>query len=72
MGWMFYRNPVDDVEAEIKKLCTYDSDEVSQVPIYITHHGSTWYAAVKTTFKNKESKQHLKTRCAITKDMNVT
>ena len=53
MGWMFYRNPVDDVEAEIKKLCTYDSDEVSQVPIYITHHGSTWYAAVKTTFKNK-------------------
>ena len=53
MGWIFYYNRVDDVEAEIVKLCTYDSDEVSQVPIYITHHGSTWYAAVKTTFKNK-------------------
>ena len=53
MGWIFYNHPVDDVKAEIKNLCTYDSDEVSQVPIYITHHGSTWYAAVKTTFKNK-------------------
>ena len=27
MGWMFYHNPVDDVEAEIKRLSTYDSDE---------------------------------------------
>ncbi len=53
MGWLFYCHRVDDVEAEIKKLCTFDSGKVSQAPIYITHHGSTWYAAVKTTFKNK-------------------
>ena len=53
MGWLFYHNRVDDVEAEIKKLCTYDSDEVSQFPVYITHHGSNWYAAIKTTFKKK-------------------
>lgn len=53
MGWMFYHNPVDDVEAEIKRMCTSDSDEMSQFPLYITHHGSTWYVAIKATFKNK-------------------
>ena len=29
MGWMFYHNPVDDVEAEIKRMCISDSDEMS-------------------------------------------
>ena len=29
MGWMYYHNPVDDVEAEIKQMCTSDSDEMS-------------------------------------------
>ena len=53
MGWMFYHNPVDDVEAEIKRMCTSDSNEMSQFPVYITHHGSTWYVAIKATFKNK-------------------
>ena len=53
MGWMFYHNPVDDVEAEIKRMCTSDSNEMSQFPVYITHHGSTWYVAIKATIKNK-------------------
>ncbi len=26
---------------------------MSQFPVYITHHGSTWYVAIKATFKNK-------------------
>jgi hypothetical protein len=34
-------------------MCTSDSDEMSQFPVYITHHGSTWYVAIKATFKNK-------------------
>ena len=50
---MFYHSPVDDVEAEIKRMCTSDSDEMSQFPVYVTHHGSTWYVAIKATFKNK-------------------
>ena len=53
MGWMFYHNPFEDFEAEIKQMCTSDSDEMSQFPVYITHHGSTWYVAIKATFKNK-------------------
>ena len=31
MGWIFYHNPVDDVEAEIKRMCTSDSDKMSQI-----------------------------------------
>ena len=53
MGWSFYSNPVKDVEAEIKNLCTHDTSEVSQYPVHISNHGSTWYVAVKTTFKKK-------------------
>ncbi len=53
MGWMFCHNPVDDVEAEIKRMCTSDSDKMPQFSVYITHHGSTWYVAIKATFKNK-------------------
>ena len=33
MGWMFYHNPVDDVEAEIKRMYTADSNEMSQFPV---------------------------------------
>ena len=53
MGWMFYHNPVDVVEAEIKRMCISDSDEMPQFSVYVTHHGSTWYVAIKATFKNK-------------------
>ena len=54
MGWTSYCDPsrvqgYADEKAEIKRLCTFENDTLSQGPLQMSKVGSTWYAAVKTT-----------------------
>lgn len=47
MGWTFYHNRPASPSAEIKRLCTFATEEKSAAPIKACLVGSTWYVAVR-------------------------
>lgn len=60
MGWTFYCDPTRvqnyaAEKAEITRMCSYESDDVTYQPLHLSKVGSTWYAAVKKTPKGDYS-----------------
>lgn len=52
MGWLFYDHTPRDIEAEIARLCTGADATRSMAPALIARDGTTWYAAVRITYKS--------------------
>lgn len=55
MGWLFYDHTPRDIEAEIRRICTAETDTRHMAPVAIARVGTTWYAAVRNTFTSAEA-----------------
>lgn len=51
MGWTIYHRAPTDPRAELRSICTWNRDDSAARVLADSLIGSTWYAAVETTYK---------------------
>jgi hypothetical protein len=62
MGWLFYtdqriRGHAQE-KAEITRICTFENDTLSQMPLRLSKVGSVWYVAVRSLPRPGTSCRH--------------
>jgi hypothetical protein len=52
LGWLIYSRPPANVQDEINRICTFETDTQSATPIKACRVGAVWYVAVQTKMKH--------------------